>query len=146
MVTWIVADTVPRYILPKLASVWEALEELNAGGWRTGIPGRPLSFVIQIIISISLAYILAAWSAWCVLRCISYTRSPETGRMLYFITGFVCCEYALYKMAKADRYRGFFMSVFHFTMGMGAFVVFAINPLPMQDAYPWLLRWMGISF
>jgi hypothetical protein len=143
---WVMGDTVPRYILSQLESVWDALEDLSAGGWGTGRFGKPLSLAIQIVLSVSLAYVLTVWSAWCVLRCISYTRSPETGRALYFITGFVCCEYALGKMAKACRYRGFFMSVFHFTMGMGAFVIFAMNPQPMKEAYPWLIRWMGVIF
>jgi hypothetical protein len=144
--TWIIADTVPRYILPWLSSVWGTLEDLAAGGWGTGRFGRILSLALQIIFSVALAYILTVWPAWCVLRCMSHTRPPETVGALYFITGFLCCEYALGKMAKADRYRGFFMSVFHFTMAMGAFVVFAMNPLPMKEAYPWLVRWMGMNF
>lgn len=143
--TWIISDTIPRYIQPHLHSIWDGLEELAAGGWGTGRAGGPLSLVIQIVIAVALAYVLTVWSAWCVLRCISYTRDPETGRALYFLTGFVCCEYALGKMAKVDRYRGFFMSVFPFTMAMGAFVIFTLNPVPMQEAYPWLLRWMGMN-
>ncbi|MDR3264999.1 MAG: hypothetical protein LBT15_03210 [Synergistaceae bacterium] len=146
IMTWLIADMVPRYILPWLNSVWSALEDLAAGGRGTGRFGRPLSLAVQMVISVALAYILTAWSAWCVLRCINYTRSPETARILYFLTGFICCEYALGKMARADRYRGFFMSVFHFTMAMGACVIFAINPLPMKEAYPWLVRWMGANF
>ena len=143
--TWIVADTIPRYVQPHLHSVWDALEELAGGGWGTGRAGKTLSFAIQVVISVALAYLLTAWSVWCVLRCIGYTRFPETNRFLYFMTGFICCEYALGRMAKVDRYRGFFMSVFPFTMAMGAFVIFTLNPPAMKEAYSWLIRWTGVG-
>jgi hypothetical protein len=143
--TWIVADTIPRYVLPSLHSVYDALEELDAGAWGTGRLGAPLSLLIQAVLSAFLAYVLTTWSTWCVLRCIVYTQTLESGKSFYFITGFLCCEYALGKMAKADRHRGFFMSVFHFVMAMGAFVVFAMNPAPIKTAFPWLLRLMDID-
>ena len=144
--TWIVADTVPRYVMPQLHSVYDILEELAGGGWGTGRLGRPLSLLIQIVFSLTLAYVLTIWSTWCVLRCISYTQAPGTGRAWYFITGFICCEYALGRMAKVDRYRGFFMSVFHFTIPMGAFIVFTVNPVAIKEYFPWLMRWMGVDF
>jgi hypothetical protein len=141
---WIIADTVSRYILPQMDSVYDALEELSAGGWGTGRAGFFLSFAVQVLLSAAFAYILTTWSAWCVLRCFVYTREVEN-KALYFVTGFLCCECALGKMAKAGRYRSFFMSVFHFTMAMGAFVVFSMNPKPLQEAYPWLTRLMGVE-
>jgi hypothetical protein len=78
------------------------------------------------------------WSVWCVLRCFTYTQGLETGRAAYFVTGFLCCEYALGKIAKAGKYRGFFISVLPFAMAMGAFVVFTVNPRPIFEAFPWL--------
>ena len=144
--TWVIADGFPRYVLPRLAAVYDALEELAAGGWGTKRFGAGLSLAVQIPVSFSLAYIFTIWSAWCVLMCMAYTQDPAGGRFLYYITAFFCCEYALGKMAKADRHRGFFMSILPFVMPMGAFVVFAMNPLPLEDAYPWLMRWMGIVF
>ncbi|MDR1377812.1 MAG: hypothetical protein LBJ36_02010 [Synergistaceae bacterium] len=144
--TWILADSVPRFVLPRLHAIYDALEELASGGWGTGRWGSPLSLVIQVVLSGFLAYLLTIWSVWCVLRCFTYTRFPGTSGVLYFGVGFLCCEYALGKMARAGRYRGFFMSVFHYAMGMGAFVVFAMNPLPIKDFYSWLMRLMGVDF
>lgn len=143
-ITWIVSDMIPRYIMPLLYPAYDALEELRGGAWGMGRLGAPLSLAIQILISLTLTWILTGWSAWCVLRCMAYTRGMETGRALYFLSGFVCCEYALAKIARADRYRGFFLSVFHFSMAMGAFIVYSINPTPIGTVYPWLARWMGI--
>ena len=144
--TWIISDSIPRYVTPHLHSIYDTFEELERGAWNTGRLGAPLSLTLQIILSFALAYILSTWSVWCLLRCFSYTRVPETSRALYFLTGFVCCEYALGKMAKADRYRGFFMSVFHFSISMGTFVVFSMNPLQLKTYFPWLLRLMGMEF
>ena len=144
--TWVVADTIPRYVMPRLAHVCDTLEDLAAGGWGTGRQGFFLSMAIQIVLSAALAYILMTWSAWCVLRCIVYTRTPGTGRALYIATGFLCCEYALGKIAKAGRYRGFFISVLPLAMAMGAFVVFTVNPRPIAEAFPWLAALMGVSF
>jgi hypothetical protein len=144
--TWFLSDTIPRHVLPQLHSVYDALEDLKTGSWGTGRLGAPLSLIIQIVLSGFLAYVLTIWPTWIVLRCIAYTQTPGTGRMLYFGTGFLCCEYALGKMAKADRFRGFFMSVFPFVMPMGAFVVFTMNPAPIKESYPWLLRLMGVDF
>lgn len=145
-ITWIVSATIPRYLMPFLLyPVYDALEELRGGAWGTAGLGTPLSLVIQILISLALAWLLTGWSAWCVLRCLVYTQGMETGRALYFITGFILCEYALARMAQADRYRGFFLSVFHFSMAMGAFIVYSINPAPIGKVYPWLARWMGID-
>ncbi len=144
-VTWVVADTVPRYIMPRLYPIFDTLEELHGGGWGTGKFGIFLSMTLQILLSLAMAWLLTAWSTWCVLRCYLYTIGSES-RFSYFLLGFICCEYALCKMAKADRYRGFFMSIFHFTIPMGAFVVFTIMPQSIKDYYPWLLRWMGLSF
>jgi hypothetical protein len=87
-----------------------------------------------------------SWAVWCVLRYFAYTKGLDSRRALYFVTALLCCEYPLGKLAKADRYRGFFMSVFHFAMGMGAFVVFVINPIPIKEAYPWLMRLTGVYF
>jgi hypothetical protein len=143
---WVLADSLPRFVLPQLHTLYDALEELASGGWGTGRWGASLSLAIQVILSGFLAYALTTWSVGCVLWCFVHTRAPETSGLLYFGTGFLCCEYALGKMARADRYRGFFMSVFHYTMAMGAFVVFAINPLPIKDSYPWLMRLMGVAF
>jgi hypothetical protein len=144
--TWVAADTVPRYITPHLDSVCDTLENLSSGGWGTGRSGFFLSWAIRIVLAVFLAYLLTAWSVWCVLRCLAYTQAPETGRALYIVTGFLCCEYALGKMAKAGRYNGFFISVFPFTMAMGAFVVFTLNPRPAAEAFPWLTALMGMNF
>ena len=48
-------------------------------------------------------------------------------------------------MAKFDKYRGFFMSVFHFAIAMGAFIVFSQNYAAIKVYYPWLIRLMGES-
>ena len=144
--TWVVSDTVPRYILPRLSGVYDALEDLSKGAFCAKNLGVPLSFAIQVVLSVSLAYILTIWSTWCVLRYFMYTRGMDSGRWLYAITGFLCCEYALGKMARADRYRGFFMSVLHYTLAMGAYVVFTLNPTPIAAAYPWLMRLVGFEF
>ena len=144
--TWLIGDTVTRYILPRLGNVYDALEDLSGGAFCAKNLGAPLSFAIQVVISVSLAYILTIWPVWCVLRYFAYTRGMDSGRYLYAITGFLCCEYALGKMAKADKYRGFFMSVFHYTFAMGAYVIFTINPRPIVTAYPWLMRLVGFDF
>jgi len=144
--TWIVSDTVPRYILPRLESAYNALEDLSRGAFCAKNFGRSLSLAIQVIISISLAYILTIWPVWCVLRYFTYTKGMDAGRWLYALTGFLCCEYALGKMAKAYRYRSFFMSVFHYTFAMGAYVVFTINPTPITTAYQWLMRLISFKF
>ncbi|MDR2137461.1 MAG: hypothetical protein LBO68_04150 [Synergistaceae bacterium] len=143
---WILADSVPRFVLPQLHTLYDVLVELASPEGEAGRWGAPLSLLIQIVLSGFLAYVLTIWSVWCVLRCFVYTRIPGTSRLLYFGTGFLYCEYALGKMARADRYRGFFMSVFHYTMAMGAFVVLAMNPSPIEDFYPWLMRLMGVNF
>ena len=140
--TWIVSDSVPRYLLPRLESCYDTLEELAAGGWGTGRWGAGLSLIIQIVFSAFFAYILSIWSVWCVLRCFIFTQGMD-GRVIYFLSGFVCCEYALGKMARFGQYRGFFMSVFPYVMAMGTFIVFALNPLPIKETYPWLIEWMG---
>ncbi len=143
-IAWIVSDTVPRYLMPLLYPVYDALEEMRNGAWGLGRLGAPLSLIVQILLSLTLAWILTAWSAWCVLRCMAYTHGMATGKAPYFLTGFLCCEYALTRMAMADRHRGFFLSVFHFAMAMGAFVVYSITPAPIGEVYPWLVRWMGV--
>ena len=143
---WMVGDAVPRHILPQLERVFDTLEDLSGGAFCAKNLGFPLSFAIQIVISVSLAYILTIWPVWCVLRYFEYVRGMESGRVLYSITGFLCCEYALGKMARAHKYRGFFMSVFHYTFAMGAYVVFTINPRPITEAYPWLMRLVGFNF
>lgn len=143
--SWIIADTVPRYILPQLYPAYEALEELSKGAWGTGRLGPVLSLATQMLISAALAYALITWSAWSVLRCIVYTQNRDVSRALYFITGFICCEYTLGKIARADRFRTFFLSVLPYTMSMGAFIVFSMNYQPMKDAFPWLIRWMGLE-
>jgi len=144
--TWIASDTVPRYILPRLESVYDALEDLSGGAFCAKNLGVPLSLTIQVILSVSFAYILTIWPVWCVLRYFTYTKGMDAGRWLYALTGFLCCEYALGKMAKAYRYRSFFMSVFHYTFAMGAYVVFIINPTPAAAAYPWLIRLVSFEF
>jgi hypothetical protein len=143
---WIIGDTVPRYVLPRLERVYDALEELEGGVFCAKKLGAPLSLAIQIVLSISLAYILTIWPVWCVLRYFTYVRGMESGKLLYSISGFLWCEYALGKMARAGKYRSFFMSVFHYTFSMGAYVVFTINPRPIINAYPWLMRLMDFSF
>jgi hypothetical protein len=144
--TWVVADTIPRYVMPHFASVCDTLENLTSGGWGTGRAGSFLSTAIQIVLSAFLAYTLMTWSVWCVLRCIVYTRVPGTGRALYVVTAFLCCEYALGKIARTGRYRGFFISVLPFAMAMGAFVVFTVNPRPIAEAFPWLTALVGVTF
>ncbi|MDR1648942.1 MAG: hypothetical protein LBR71_01665 [Synergistaceae bacterium] len=136
--TWVMADTIPRYVAPHLGSVCDTLENLASGGWGTGRMGFFLSLATRIVLSAFLTYILMSWSVWCVLRCFAYTQGLETGRALYFVTGFLCCEYALGKIAKVGKYRGFFISVLPFAMAMGAFVVFTVNPRPIAEAFPWL--------
>ena len=143
--TWTVSDMVPRYILPQLERVYDTLEDLTKGAFCDKRLGGPLSNVIQIVLSISFAYILTIWPVWCVLRYFTYTREMDSGRYLYGITGFLCCVYALGKMALAQKYRGFFMSVFHHTIAMGAYTVFIINPRPIMEAYPWLVRMMNFN-
>ena len=145
-VTWIVSDMVPRHVLPQLERVYETLEELSRGVFCHQKLGGPFSKVIQIVLSISLAYILTTWPVWCVLRYFTYTKGMESGKYLYSITGFLCCEYALGKMARAHNYRSFFTSVFHYTIAMGAYIVFSINPSPITDVYPWLMRLMNFNF
>ena len=144
--TWTVGDMIPRYALPQLERVYDALDDLSKGSFCDPSLGRPLSLSIQIVVSVSLAYILTIWPVWCILRYFEYVRPMETGRALYGITGFLCCEYALGKMAKAYKYRGFFMSAFHYTIAMGAYTVFTINPRPIITAYPWLMRLMNFNF
>ncbi len=143
--TWALSDLVPRYVMPLLHPVYDALEDMENGASPMGRLGTPISLLVQILISLILTWILTGWTAWCVLRCMAYAKNPATGKALYFITGFVCCEYALARIARADRYRGFFLSVFHFTMAMGAFIVYSINPAPIKEVYPWLVRWMGLD-
>ena len=143
--TWIVGDTATRYILPQLERVYDTLEDLSKGAFCPKNPGAFLSKTIQIVLSVSLAYILTTWPVWCVLRYFTYTRGMESGRYLYGITGFLCCEYALGRMAKAYPYRGFFMSVFHYAFAMGAYIVFIINPAPIFEAYPWLVRMVNFN-
>ena len=143
--TWVVSDTVPRYVLPQMERVYDTLEELSRGAFCAKRLGALLSKIIQIVLSVCLAYILTTWPVWCVLRYFTYTRGMDSGKFLYGITGFLCCEYALGKMSKAYRYRRFFMSVFHYAFAMGAYVVFTINPTPIFEAYPWLVRMVDFS-
>ncbi|GHV36789.1 hypothetical protein FACS1894187_12030 [Synergistales bacterium] len=143
---WILADTGKRYIMPRFGSLCDTLDELSSGGFGAGRWGSLLSRLIQIIISVFLSYILTIWPVWSVLRCVLYTRSPDSNWALYFITGFIICEYPLGSMAKALPYRGFFMSTFHFAISMGAYIVFSINMSPIKTAYPWLVQLMGIDF
>ncbi len=143
-IAWIASDMVPRHIMPLLYPVYDALEGLRSEDGGMGSLGAPLSLLIQILLSMALAWVLTGWSAWCVLRCIVYTRGMPAGRVQYYLTGLVCCEFVLSRMAKADRYRGFFLSVFPFAMSMGAFIVYSVNPTPIAKAYPWLVRWMGL--
>ena len=144
--TWIVSDTVPRYILPQLEHVYDTLDNLAEGAFCAKSLGRPLSFSIKIIISVFLAYLLTIWPVWCVLRYFEYVRPVGSWMALYGITGFLCCQYALGKMALANKYRGFFASVFHYAIAMGAYIVFIINPNPIVEYYPWLMRLAGFEF
>ena len=137
---------VPLHILPQLERVYDTLEDLSKGAFCAKKFGEPLSLSIQIVVSVSLAYILAIWPAWCVLRYFEYTRELDGGRILYAVTGFLCCEYALGKIAKTAKHRGFFMSVFPYAISMGAYIVFIINPMPIKEAYPWLMRLVGFEF
>ena len=143
--TWMVSDSVPRYILPQLERVYDTLEELSGGAFCPKRIGGLLSFTIQIVLSISLAYSFTIWPVWCVLRYFTYVSGMDSGKYLYGITGFLCCEYALGKMAMAKKYRGFFMSVFHYAIAMGAYTVFIINPKPILEYYPWLIRLVGFD-
>ena len=143
---WALCGVVPRYILPQLEHVYDILDDLSEGSFCEKSLGRPLSISIQVVLSLFLAYVLTIWPVWCVLRYFEFTRPLETGRALYGISGFLLCEYPLGEMANSYKYRGFFTSVFHYTMAMGAYVVFIINPIPIMDYYPWLMRLVGFSF
>ncbi|MCL2768229.1 MAG: hypothetical protein FWE49_05845 [Synergistaceae bacterium] len=136
----------PRFILPQLERVYDTLDELEKGAFCAKSFGGPLSLTIQIILSVSLAYILTIWPVWCVLRYYEYVRLMDDGRSLYGITGFILCQYALAKLALSTKYRGFFMSVFHYAVAMGAYLVFIINPMSIKDSYPWLIRLVGFEF
>ena len=145
--TWVISDIVPRYILPQLEHVYDTLDSLAEGAFCAKSLGRPLSLLIQVVVSISLAYLLTAWPVWCILRYFEHVRHiDDSWRVLYGITGFLCCLYALGKMASAHKYRGFFMSTFHYAVAMGAYIVFIINPRPIMEAYPWLVNMMGFQF
>ncbi|WP_314717263.1 hypothetical protein [uncultured Fretibacterium sp.] len=146
LITWIASYVFPRYIMPSLHPLCDALEELHGGSGGMGFLGAPLSLLFQIILSLALTWLLTGWSAWCVLYCRAYTRGMTTGRIQYYLTGLFCCEFALSRMAKADRYRGFFLSVLPFAMAMGAFIVYSVNPASIRKMYPWLVRWMGFYF
>ena len=78
-ITWIVSDTVPRCLMPLLYPVYDALEEMRLGAWGTGRLGTPLSLTIQILISLTLAWILTGVVG--LVRAPLHGLYPGNGKM-----------------------------------------------------------------
>lgn len=56
----------------------------------------------------------------------------------------MCCELALAKVAGSMEHRNF-LATFPYVMAMGAFTVFALNQDPIRTAFPWLIKFVGVS-
>jgi len=138
---WILSGAYVRYILPLISSVYSTVDAMKESG--EAVP-RALSFILKIIMTVSQAYVLGAWSAYCVLRTMSFMQHPDASGWLYYPTAFLICEGILGIVAKRETYRGFF-TVIHTAMAMGFFVMFALNPYFLASVYPWFPPLMKIS-
>lgn len=140
---WIWSDTARRYILPVFSGFYKMLDEMSNDESLGFIRRKALPFGIELVVAIFWAYVLMSWSVWCVLRCVMYTQNPEANRWLFFISGFVCCELALGKVAAASQHRNF-LATFPYVMAMGAFTVFSLNYDPIRTAFSWLTKFVGV--
>jgi hypothetical protein len=141
---WIFSDLCCRFGIKKLGAVHSALDELASGIYCGVRWGRALALGLEVLFALVLAYILMIWAVWCVLMSVRYTIGQQESQWVYFVTGFICCVLPLGKVARAMPSRGFWGSVFPFTMGMGAFIVFSLNDQPIRDAFPWMLYFVGL--
>ena len=131
---WVIAAGYLRYALPLVESVQESLDSL---GKSTGLAPRVIGFLVRGLLAVVQTYIFAIWSAWCVLRTVSFLKTPGTSGWLYYVSAFLICEGVLGIVARRERYRGI-LSILHSTMAMGLFVVFALNNAFLASVYPWL--------
>jgi hypothetical protein len=145
---WVLSDTTARFAVPYFTKFYNALDEMTIIGSGKGKTNyyfvKTIALLTEIIFSICLTYIMISWSVWCVLRCVLYTQGLETNRWIFFISGGLCCELAISKVAKASPHRNF-LGVLPFIMSMGAFVYFSINYEPIRTTFPWMIKFVGLD-
>jgi len=144
---WTLSDTAARFIIPLTDRFYDSLDMIAKTGLKEG---RSILYVkviipfIKFIFLMMTTYVLVSWSTWCVLRCVLYTQGLETGRWIFFIPGFLCCEIALSKASRASS-RQSIVYIIPYIMAMGAFVVFSLNYEPIRTTFSWLIPFVGLE-
>jgi hypothetical protein len=148
MWAWILSDTVARYVVPYIdrfyVVVGDMAKTIEVSGKANLYFIKTVSLLIQIIFTLCLIYIMTSFSVWCILRCVMYTQGLDENRWVYFIAGGICCELALGRVARASTYRSF-LGMLPYVMAMGAFIYFPLNYEPIRTAFPWMIKFVGLS-
>jgi hypothetical protein len=142
---WALSSIYARFVIPRIASLGKAVTGLRQGAYGGGFFAVATAYVIRVALSLSQMYVLGTWSAYCVLRAVSYAAASDVTRWHYMVGGAVLAEFALAIVGRAEQYDGF-LSVFHTIMAMGAVVIFSMNPFHIKAVYPWLMKLMEVSF
>lgn len=142
---WPLSSMYARFVVPRIASMGKAIAGLQRGDHGGGVFAVITAYVMRIALSFGQMYVLGGWSAYCVLRAVSYANAPDVVRWHYMLGGAVLAEFALAIVGRAEEYDGF-LSVFHTIMAMGSVVIFSMNPFHIKAVYPWLMRAMGVVF
>jgi len=97
---WVLSDTAFRYVIPKIDKFYDTLDKIAKTNTREGVFRfllvKTIVMFIRLFAIMCLTYLMASWSAWCVLRRVLYTKGLETKRWLFFISGYhgnggICC-------------------------------------------------------
>ena len=137
---WILSGAYIRFVFPVIESIYSTLDAMDDGG---PVP-KGVAFSVKIILTVAQTYVLGLWSAYCVLRTMSFLMEPGTNGWLYYISAFIICEGVLGIVAKREPYRGI-LSILHSALAMGLFVMFALNPRFLASVYPWFPAMMKIT-
>ena len=142
---WPLSSLYARFVVPRIASMGKAISGLQRGDHGGGFFAVAAAYAVRLALSFGQMYVLGGWSAYCVLRAVSYANAPDVARWCYILGGAVMAEAALAIIGRAEEYDGF-LSVFHTIMAMGSVVIFSMNPFHIKVVYPWLMRAMGVVF
>jgi hypothetical protein len=145
---WVLSDTVSRYAVPYFDKFYDVLDEMVKTREDNGKVNhyfiKAIAVLIEIIFSICLTYMMVSWSVWCIVRCVLYTQGLDVNRSVYFITGGICCIFALGVVARASVHKHF-LGVLPYIVSMGSFVVFSMNYEPIRTTFPWIIKFVGLN-
>ena len=146
---WILSSTYNSYVIPRIQSFYDIADDMAGEGRGGSFPAslpEVASLALRIVLTAVQLYILGIWSAYCTLRVVRVTHIPGTEyKWLLYVAAFFVCEGALGTVAYRENYRGI-LSVLHYAMAMGMFVMFCLNPGMMVPVYPWLIRIMKVGW